>query len=460
MTKNYSLTSLFARYVSFNVLGMIGFSVYILADTYFVANGVGADGLAALNFAIVVFCFMQAMGLMIGIGGATQFQIFSSQGNTEKANQAFTTSFAMALCAALLLMVAVGFFSDPIASFLGADEITAPLMKEYLKVLLVFAPAFLLNAIFLPFVRNDGAPKLAMIAMLVSSLANIIFDWIFIFGLGWGMFGAALATGASPLFSLMMLSLHLFWRNNTFRLVRMRPQLKLMGRIAALGFSSSIVEASSGLVLLVFNLIILQFAGNTGVAAYGIIANFALVATALFVGIAQGIQPLVSGARACRNTREIKSLLRLTLGVAFVFSIVVFGVVYVFAEPLALAFNKDNDPQLTTLAVEGMRIYFAGYFFAGINIVMAAFFSAVERPALGLTISLLRGLVVMLPLAFFLSSLFEMTGVWLTYAATEFVTFVVAIVFIAWFIRHLRMWSDVPEDKQDVSPTLTEKGHA
>lgn len=438
MATNSSIARPFARYVSLNVLGMVGLSAYILADTFFVANGVGSDGLAALNFAIVLYAVMQATGIMLGIGGATHFQVCSSRSDTTAANCTFTTALAMAGIAGIVLLLVVEIFAQPLSSVLGASGATLSLTETYVRTIFAFAPLFLLNNVLLPFVRNDGSPQLAMIAMLAGSVGNILLDWLFIFGFGWGMFGAAFATGIAPIMSMAVLSLHFLRRKNTFRPIRMRPQLYLAGRIAALGFSSFIVELSGGLVLLVLNLIILAFEGTIGVAAYGVVANCAFVMTALFVGVAQGLQPLASNAYARASARDVRAVLRLALITAAIIAVVSYAVVALFAEPLVLAFNRDNNPQLTALAVEGMRIYFLGYLFAGINIVTAAFFSAVEQPARGLAISLMRGLIAVLPLAFVLAALFGMAGVWSTFPTAEALTLLLSLAFIVRFTHTLK----------------------
>ena len=397
MAGSSSMARPFARYVSFNVLGMVGVSVYILADTFFIANGVGSDGLAALNFSIVLYTVLQATGLMLGIGAATEFQVCSARGDRTGANRVFTTALVMAGCA--------------------------------------FAPLFLLNNVLLPFVRNDSSPQLAMVAMLVGSFGNIALDALFIFGFGWGMFGAAFATGFAPLMSMAVLLIHFLRKRNTFRPVRLHLRARLVGHIAALGFSSFVVELSGGLVLLVLNLVILAFEGTIGVAAYGVVANFAFVASALFVGIAQGIQPLASNAYARGSDRDVRAVLRLALLTALVIATTTYAAVALAAEPLALAFNRDNDPQLTALAVDGMRVYFLGYFFAGANIVAAAFFSAVEKPAYGLAISIVRGLPAMLAFAAVLAALFGMAGVWATFPAAEAATFALTAVLLVRFVH-------------------------
>ncbi|WP_255467156.1 MATE family efflux transporter [Raoultibacter phocaeensis] len=425
----------FARYVSLNVFGMIAMSVYILADTFFIANGVGADGLAALNFAIVIWTIMQATGLMLGIGGATKFQVFKSQGNTGAASRTFSNAVMLALVAAAVYLVAVNVFATPISHGLGADADTLELTSTYLRVIFCFAPFFLMNNVLLPFVRNDGSPQLAMAGMILGSMANILLDYLFIMVFEWGMFGAAFATGIAPILSMAVLSIHFIKRKNTFTFVKTRPDFSLMRSIAALGISSFIVEITGGVVLFIFNLIILSFEGNTGVAAYGIVANLAFVATALFVGTAQGIQPLASHNYAQGHTGNLNKVLRYTLLTALVISVLVIAVVWLFADPLAAAFNRDNDPRLTALAADGMRIYFVGYLFAGANIVAAAFFSAVEEPARGLAISIVRGFVAIVAFVFVLAALFGMTGVWATFPAAEAATACLTAFFLVRFVR-------------------------
>lgn len=425
----------FVRYVTPNVLGMIAMSAYILADTFFIANGVGSDGLAALNFAIVVWTVMQATGLMLGIGGATKFQVFKSQGDADAASRTFSNAVMLALFAAAVYLVAVNLFATPVSYALGADSDTVGLTETYLRVLFGFAPFFLMNNVLLPFVRNDGSPRLAMGGMVLGSMANIALDYLFIMVFGWGMFGAAFATGIAPMLSMAVLSVHFLKRRNTFKFVKTLPDVRLMGSLAVLGASSFIVEISGGVVLLIFNLIILSFEGNIGVAAYGIVANIAFVATALFVGTAQGIQPLASHHYAQGDERNLKRVLRYALLTALVISLVLIAVVWALSEPLAAAFNRDDDPHLTALAAEGMRLYFAGYLFAGANIVSAAFFSAVEQPGRGLAISIGRGFVAIVAFVFAFAALFGMVGVWITFPAAEAATACLTAYFLVRFSK-------------------------
>ena len=168
----------FCRYVSANVLGMLGLSCYILADTFFIANAIGADGLTALNIAIPVFNLINAAGLMTGVGGGTRYAILRAQGENDAANRLFSGMVLLAAGAGCALLAVGAVAARPLAALLGADAVTLPLCSVYLRTILCFAPFFLLNSTMQAFVRNDGAPRLAMAGMLTSSLSNVVLDWV------------------------------------------------------------------------------------------------------------------------------------------------------------------------------------------------------------------------------------------------------------------------------------------
>ena len=171
----------FAVYSSLNVLGMIALSCYILADTYFVSKGLGTNGLTALNLAIPIYSFIHGSGLMIRMGGGTKYSIYKSQNEIKSGNRTFTNAVYLAAAFAVIFVLIGIFFPGTIVSLFGAKDSVFDLSKTYLQVILLFAPAFLMNNVLLCFVRNDGAPQLSMAAMIVGSLSNVVLDWVFIF---------------------------------------------------------------------------------------------------------------------------------------------------------------------------------------------------------------------------------------------------------------------------------------
>lgn len=425
----------FTRYVSLNILGMIGISCYILADTFFIARGLGSAGLAALNLAIPAYSLMHGVGMMIGVGGATRYTVCRAQGDDTQAERIFTHAFALGLAAGLLFLMLGALASAPLARLLGADVQTFGMTQTYLQTLLCFGPFFILNNLLLAFVRNDGAAGRAMLGMLLGSLFNILFDYIFIFPCRLGMFGAALATGASPIVSLLILSGHLKSSRRGFRLRKTVIRLRSLGAVCLPGVSTLVSELSSGAVLLLFNLMILRLAGNTGVAAYGVVANLALVAVAIFSGIAQGVQPLASRSLGYGAHDDLRRLFRYSAMLALAIASALYLLVVLFTDPLVAAFNSERDATLASLAAGGLRIYFLGFWFAGLNIVSAAFFSAVEHAQSGFILSILRGFAVITPVLLLFSALFGMSGVWATFPAAEATTAAVTVFFLYRYFR-------------------------
>ena len=335
-------------------------------------------------------------------------------------NRVYTNTIYLALIFSGIFVLGGFFFSRQIAVLLGADTSILDMTNTYLYWLMLFAPAFILNDVFLCFVRNDGSPQLPMIAQLTGSLANILLDYIFIFPLGMGIFGAIFATGLSPVISIIIMLPHWIRKKNTFHFVKTGLRKYIIKQDLSLGFPSLIAQMSSGIVMITFNAIILILAGNTGVAAYGVVANISLVIVAVYTGIAQGVQPLISTFYGVGNGRQVKEVLKYALTTMLSISVIVYFVIFVFADPITTVFNSEHDLRLQQISVTGLKLYFMSVPFVGYNIILATFFTSIERVLPAHILSLLRGLVLIIPMAFLLSALWEMTGVWLTYPITEF----------------------------------------
>ena len=300
--------------------------------------------------------------------------------------------------------------------------------NTYLKTILTFSPFFILNNVLIAFVRNDGDPKLSMSGMLIGSLSNIILDYIFIFPLGMGMFGAAFATGLAPIISLCVLSLHFIKNNNSFSYKKIRISIKRVCSICSLGTSSLITEISSGIVLIIFNIVILKLEGNIGVAAYGIVANLSLVAASIFTGIAQGIQPLISNFYGNKNMSYVKKTFKYAIVLSLIIAVCLYIIVFTFSNQLVSIFNSENNEMLRELAVTGLRLYFIGFLFAGINIITASFFSSIEQARLGFIISIVRSVFANIPVVLALSFIFGINGVWTSFPCAELISFMIVLV--------------------------------
>lgn len=267
--------------------------------------------------------------------------------------------------------------------------------------------------------RNDGNPSLSMAAMISGSLSNVVFDYIFIFPLGMGIFGAILATGLAPIISITVLSPYFIRRKNGFHFVKSSPDRRNMPGIMSSGVPPFITEISSGVVMFLFNFIILHLEGNIGVAAFGVITVISLAVVAIYTGLSQGIQPIISMNHGAGNKDEVKVIVKYAFITAFLLSAVIYATIFLEAPQLASIYNSERNEVLQILAVSGMKLYFLACPFIGFNIVTAIYFTSTERPRPAQVISLLRGLFVLVPVAFLLSAILKMTGVWLAYPVSE-----------------------------------------
>lgn len=418
--------AIFLRYITQNIIGMIGLSCYILVDTWFVSLALGTNGLAALNLAITVFSVVSGVGQLLGVGGGTDFALRRAEG--KDARHSLSTALTIGGALALLFAGTGLFFSEPLTHFLGADEATFSLTQTYVRLTLLFAPVYMLNAILQGFVRNDGSPNLAMLSMLVSSGMNIALDYLFMFPLRLGMFGAVFATGLSACLSTPVLLSHFAKKRCTLLPLR-RPHAPADAlKMLSYGLSALIGELASAVSLLTFNLLLMRLSGAVGVAAYGVIANAALVATAIFTGLGQGVQPLASQEFGLHDQTGMKRLLGYIRNAVLVLSIATFALVFILAQPIAGAFNHEQNALLQAMAETGLRVYFAGYLFAGANIAACAFLSAVNQAQRALMISLLRSCVLLVPAAIGLSWMFDTMGVWLAFTVTEGICCVLSLV--------------------------------
>lgn len=419
--------NMFAKYVSQNILGMIGISVYILADTFFISLAVGADGITALNLVLPVYNLIFAIGSMIGVGSAIRHTLARSGQGKEHFNY-FSNALIFATLFGLLFSAIGILIPDRLIGLLGGDAQIVQTGTTYTRIFMTFAPCFMWNYIFNAFVRNDGAPSVAMAATLAGSLFNIVMDYVLMFPLKMGMAGAALATALSPLLGVFICCIHIFSKKSRVSLRFTGLSLKKLFGACQVGVSAFVGEISSGVITVVFNLIILRLAGNVGVAAYGVVANISLVAVSVFNGVSQGSQPLISSLYGKGDKKTAATVLRMGLCTSLALAVLILAVILTWAAPIANIFNKEQDLLLSSLAETGLKLYFTGFLFAGLNIVAAGALSAAAAAKWAFVTSILRGFAAIIFFAFLLSDCFGMNGVWLAFPAAELLTLAVTAV--------------------------------
>lgn len=439
----------FAKFVSLNILSMLAMSFYILADTIFVANipDIGANCLTALQIVLPFFSLLNGVGVLLGVGGATLYSVAKGAGDEVRSSRIFTQVMIIGSSLGGIFTILGLSIPEQIVTLLGAKGDIVPLAVTYLRALSICNLPFVVNHIMLAFVRNDDAPRLAMTAVVVSSLFNVLLDWILIFPCGLGIFGASFATGLSSVVSLLVMSLHFISKKNNFKFQLPSFHWRDIKFTLSSGLPSMIAELSNGTVILVFNMLILSIGGESGgvaINAYSVTANLSLIAMFTFNGISQGTQPLFSinyGADKQSNVNKILLYGCVTaIGVATLYYISF----YFGRESLIKLFNNSGSEEMASLASEAIVLYNIAYFAAALNIVATALFATNARPAFSFIISLLRGLILPVGLAFILSSQLGLTGIWLTMPIAEFATLAVTIAFV--IIHQLKIRRKVCQD--------------
>lgn len=361
------------------------------------------------------------MGLLFGIGGATALAISRGRQDEENVNDIFSKSMIMAFMVGIILTLVRLFFLEELAKILGASENTLPMVKNYLGMLMMFSTAFLLNVSLTVFVRNDGAPRLAMAGMLIGSIMNVVLDYIFVFILGWGMTGIGLATGLAPIIGLIILSSHFIRRNNKLHFIIPKFDFRTIKRILSNGGASFVVELSAGIVIFAFNIVLSNTIGDLGISAYSIIANLSLIFAAIFTGVGQAVQPIVSYNFGAEKMERVYETVKFAIYTALGLGILFYGLGLFFPEFLVSIFIKA-DVELLDITVRGIRIYFLSFILMGFNIVLTSFIQSKEYGRASFSISLLRGFVLVIIILLILPRIIGIDGVWLTLPLAELIT--------------------------------------
>ena len=410
------------KFTASPIIMMIFTSIYTIVDGFFVSNCAGKTAFTALNLIYPYIQMLGCLGFMIGTGGSALVAMTLGMGDEKRANRLFSM-LAVATVGIGAIFSAIGLaLLRPVALLLGATPELLPSCLLYGRILLTFQTAFMLQYLFQSFFIAAEKPKLGLFFTVAAGVTNMVLDFVLVGVAGLGLAGAALATAVSPMLSIAICSRHFFQKDNTVQFVRQLPSAKLLGQSCQLGISGFVGEMSSGVTTTVFNLLLLGLAGNVAVAAYGVVANFALVATAIFNGVAQGAQPLVSECYGKGDRAGTRKLLLLGSGTALVLAAVLYSVVFGATDALVGIFNSENSIRMAQFAHMGMRLYFIGYFFAGFNIVAAGYLSATDRPAEAAITSIFRGMAAIVVCSLVLSRLFGMNGVWAAFPVSELLT--------------------------------------
>ena len=418
------------RFTLPSIVMLVFTSIYGVVDGFFVSNFVGKTPFAALNFIMPYLMILGCVGFMFGTGGGALIAKTMGEGNREKANQIFSMLVLVSILCGILL-AAFGLLTlRPIARALGAEGQLLEDSVSYGVIILIALPAYVLQYEFQCLFATAEKPKLGLAVTVAAGLTNMVLDALFVAVFSWGLEGAAAATALSQCIG-GLLPLIYFSRPNTslLRFTKTRFDGKALLKACTNGSSELMSNISMSIVGMLYNVQLLRYAGEDGVAAYGVLMYLNLVFQAVFLGYAVGTAPVISYHDGAQNHDELKGLLRKSLTLLLIFALTMFASAELLARPLSILF-VGYDRHLLEITLRAFLIYSFSFLFSGFAIFGSSFFTALNDGLVSALISFLRTLVFQVLAVLIFPAVWELDGIWLSIVAAEIMAVAVTVLFL------------------------------
>ena len=430
MCNGHSLLSQFLHFIAATVASLMVFSLYSIVDGLFVAHGVGEYAMAAVNLALPFTNVLFSLAVVFAVGTSTLIAFCLGQNNQDGANRLFSQNLAVLCVLGVLFSVLVLLFTEPFARLLGAQDVTLGYTVDYLRGLAPFAVCFMISYNLEILVKTDGYPKIAILTVITGCLTNCVLDYLAIFVFGLGAWGAAAATGASQLLTCVIYLHHFLRGKTTFRPVRFRMDWRIYGRLIPIGLPDGLTELCNGVMIFLFNRVILRCLGPDGLVSYTIIAYVNTLILNTVVGIAQGSQPLVSYHLGCGDRGGCRTLLRYGLTAIAILTALISAAVQLFAPQITRLFLGAEGSALAAASAGALRRYGLCYLLVGFNVFVGGFLTAMERPRGALCLSLGRGLLLQAAALALLAALAGGSAIWFAPVISEILCAAMAACFL------------------------------
>ena len=411
-------------------------ALYNVVDQIFIGQGIGYLGNAATNIAFPITTMCLAIGLTLGIGGASNFNLELGKGYPEKSKHTAGTAASTLIIIGIILCISVRIFLEPLMISFGATDKILEYSMEYTGITSYGIPFLLFSIGVNPLVRADGNAKYSMIAIVIGAILNTILDPLFMFVYNWGIAGAAWATVISQIISASLLLMYFpRFKSVKFSLNDFIPQLHYLKRIISLGFASFIYQFSNMIVLVTTNNLLKIYGKNSiygsdiPIAVFGIVMKINVIFIAIVLGLVQGAQPIFGFNYGAKNYHRVRETMRLLLKVTFSIATILFMIFQVFPKQIISLFG-EGDKLYFEFAIKYTRIFLAFISLNSIQISIATFFPSIGKAIKGATVSLTKQLIVLFPLLLILPRFFGVEGVIYATPLTDLVAFTVAIIFL------------------------------
>lgn len=420
------------RFVAPSILMMIVTSIYSIVDGFFVSNFVGKNPFAALNLIFPVIMALAAFGFMIGTGGSALIAKTLGEGKKDEANGIFSMLVVVLAVGGAILSGTCILLLRPISYAVGATELTIDDCMLYGRVLLISLPFFMLQNSFQSFLATAEKPHFGLRVTVFAGLTNMVLDFLLVYVFPFGLLGAALATAFSQIVGALIPLVYFLRPNDSpLRLTRPRLDLRALGKACYNGSSEMVSNLSTSLVGVLYNIQLMAIAQENGVSAYGVIMYVSFIFMAFFFGYSIAVTPVVGYHYGAENHFELKSLLKKSLTVTLISSLVMTAFSILLASPIARIF-VGYDAELCEMTVNALRLYALSFLVCGFNIFGSAFFTGLNNGTASALISFLRTLVIQVAAVLLLPRVLGIDGIWLAITAAEALTLLVtAALFLA-----------------------------
>lgn len=420
------------RFVAPSILMMIVTSIYSIVDGFFVSNFVGKNPFAALNLIFPVIMALAAFGFMIGTGGSALIAKTLGEGKKDEANGIFSMLVVVLAVGGAILSGTCILLLRPISYAVGATELTIDDCMLYGRVLLISLPFFMLQNSFQSFLATAEKPHFGLRVTVFAGLTNMALDFLLVYVFPFGLLGAALATAFSQIVGALIPLVYFLRPNDSpLRLTRPRFDFRALGKACYNGSSEMVSNLSTSLVGVLYNIQLMAIAQENGVSAYGVIMYVSFIFMAFFFGYSIAVTPVVGYHYGAENHAELKSLLKKSLTITLISSLVMTVSSIALASPIARIF-VGYDAELCKMTVNALRLYALSFLVCGFNIFGSAFFTGLNNGTASALISFLRTLVLQVAAVLLLPELLGIDGIWLAITAAEALTLLVtAALFLA-----------------------------
>ena len=429
LSDHFTYRKLF-RFTLPSIVMMVFTSIYGVVDGYFVSNYAGKTAFASVNLVMPFIMILGGMGFMIGTGGTALVSVVLGQKDHERANRYFSMMIYLTVIMGVILSVFGFTFMRPIAVLLGATEEMLADCVLYGRIVISFTTAFMLQNVFQSFLIAAEKPKFGLVVTVIAGATNMVLDWLFVGVFGWGVAGAAAATGLSQCAGgLVPLVYFLLPNKSLLRLTRTKLELIPLLKACGNGSSELMSNISSSVVSMIYNFQLLKYIGENGVSAFGVLMYVQFIFVAIFIGYSIGCAPVVSYHYGAGNSPEVKNMLKKSMLLMGTLGILLSALAFCLAEPLAKIF-VGYDAELHALTSHAFRLFSFSFLLAGFNIYCSSFFTALNNGAISAAVSFLRTLVFQTSAVLILPLILDVDGIWLSNAFAEIFAFVISAIFL------------------------------